>query len=82
MNSLIESTSPSFADRIASLMSNRADLKAASAQLEHLRHEGHAVNTAKTIQGRQDFIPAANFHKSPGAKTRRRPSHKNLNRKL
>jgi hypothetical protein len=48
---------------------NRADAKALPTELEHLWHKRDSVHAAVLIQSRQDFLLAANLHKTAGAET-------------
>ena len=52
---------PFDGDRIAGLVRPLVDLEALPAILEHLRHEGHAIQSTLLVKRPQDFVLAADF---------------------
>src|SRR5690349_19350232 len=69
MNNIIDSKSPATKGcRIARFVRALGNLKALSTVLKHLRHEGHALETAILIQRGKDFVLAPDFNPVTDAK--------------
>ena len=58
------------------LVGHGADMKLLPAELEHLRHEGHASDASVISQRGEDFLFGPNFYNIARAKTRQTPTHR------